>query len=433
MRLEDALRDLEIGDALDLFAPHWEESAASMPPSGPSFLEPDEFTASREFLDLPEEADELLLTAARCVRETPALLHLAWHCYRLLFEHHSYPGGRIAQWPSLDKHLPGMSGAFYLLIALGVVPLTRSVHRARGIPESIARHSLMDFHEQTDLYRHKHGGAWGVLLKILYWLRNHTTGVLFGLGRLEYMVKPFRGRLQAFRHRETGEVLALAEDGVWFDDQGHAATGNAASEGWTSRLAVDDETVTGSPVSPFGVAVRQEVVLPRAAWRRVLAPGDPVLEVHIAAGGGMTPERCKESMRQALDFFPRYFPERPFVGFTCTSWILNPDLAEFYRPSSNMVLWQRELYLFPWSSHGKAGLFSLFGEDEIDLATAPRDTSLRRAVLDHLAAGRPLRNGGMFLLKEDFQHFGSQHYRQHWPPQALGHDGGSARAATAAR
>ena len=84
-----------------------------------------------------------------------------------------------------------------------------------------------------------------------------------------------------------------------------------------------------------------------------------------------------------------------------------------------MVRWQRELYLFPIASGDRSGLYSMFGQDDVDPATAPRDTSLRRAVLDHLAQGGRLIAGGMFLLTEDFSHFGTQHYRSHWPPEVL--------------
>ena len=118
----------------------------------------------------------------------------------------------------------------------------------------------------------------------------------------------------------------------------------------------------------------------------------------------MTVERCRASMRQALEFFPRYFPDKPFVGFACGSWILNPELDRIYRPDSNMVLWQRELYLYPLANHpnSRSGLHFVFGTNDVDPATAPRDTSLRRALLDHLDAGGRLLGGGMFLLLEDF-------------------------------
>jgi len=418
MDLADVLAELGADGAFDALAPHWAESEACFPDAAPAFLTPAQIRASRELAALPAELDALLLETARRVRERPALLHLAWHCFRLLFEHRDYAGGHIAKWPSLERVLSDLSGVFYLLVALAVAPLTRAVHRELGVPEAITRGTLKDFGELTDLYRRENGGAWGVLLRILYWLRHYTAGELYGLGRMEYMVRPFRGGVQAFRHRESGETLALAEDGVWFDDEGHASVG-AEAGGWTSRLSIDEHAIVGFPVSPFGKALRREVRLDPAVWRRVLGPRDPVLEMHIPAGGGMTPERCADSMRQALEFFPRYFPDRSFVGFACASWILNPDMAELCSSPSNMVLWQRELYLLPCPSNGRAGLFSIFGQEEIDPATAPRDTSLRRGVLDRLAAARPLRAGGMFMLKEDFQHFGTQFYCRRWPPSVV--------------
>ena len=51
-----------------------------------------------------------------------------------------------------------------------------------------------------------------------------------------------------------------------------------------------------------------------------------------------------------------------------------------------MVLWQQELYLHPIPSGDRSGLVFVFSKDDIDLNTAPRDTSLRRALLDHWQA-----------------------------------------------
>ena len=139
-----------------------------------------------------------------------------------------------------------------------------------------------------------------------------------------------------------------------------------------------------------------------------------VLETHIPAGGNMTLERCHDSMRRALEFFPRIVPERPFAGFACDSWILNPELDRIYRPNSNIVLWQRELHLFPIATGNRCGVYFVFGTDDVDLDSAPRDTSMRRALLDHLTRGGRLIGGGMFMLLEDFSHFGTQVYRRKW-------------------
>jgi hypothetical protein len=194
------------------------------------------------------------------------------------------------------------------------------------------------------------------------------------------------------------------------------------AHGWTATLVHDADAVTGYPVSSRGMAVRREVRLPRAAWECVLQKEDPVLEMHIPAGGGMTRERCGDSMRRAVAFFRRFFPDRPFRSIACSSWIFNTQFEEIRLSSENLVRFQRELYLFPTPSSGRDGLWFIFLQDPVDPATAPRDTSLRRAVADFLADGHRWRGGGMFFLTEHLEQFGSQCYRSRWPPAGLGLD-----------
>ena len=74
----------------------------------------------------------------------------------------------------------------------------------------------------------------------------------------------------------------------------------------------------------------------------------------------------------------------------------------------------RQLYLSPWPSSGRDGLFFIFGHDNGDLKTYPRDNSIRRAMLDILDSGQKLRCGGMFILSENISSFGEEHYRKNW-------------------
>jgi hypothetical protein len=90
----------------------------------------------------------------------------------------------------------------------------------------------------------------------------------------------------------------------------------------------------------------------------------------------------------------------------------------------------RELYLFPVPSTADAGLWFIFFQNTFDPATAPRDTSLQRAVLDYLAAGNRWRVGGMFFLLDDLGEFGRQHYRATFP-RLPGAAGGRGRATAA--
>jgi hypothetical protein len=413
VELKGVLEELDIVDSEELLVEHWEKSEASFSSELPRFLTAETITETRTLGGLESKADLELHEAAHRIVSSPALLHLAWHCQRLLFEHLDYEPAKISQWPVLSRTLGDLSGAFYLLVALEAVPRIRAVHAELGIPDPVSRDTCHHYLEPVRMYRERYAGHFGVQPRALYWWRNHIEGDLYRLGRLEYMLKPFNGGLRAYRHRETGETIALAVDGKWFDRDGFATRADG-EDAWSTRSEEREGSAVGFPIAPFGHAVDREVALPLSEWELTLSPGDRIMEVHIPAGGNMTPERCRESMRQALDFFPRHFPDRPFVGFACYSWILNPQLAEIYRPDANMVLWQRELYLFPVPSGNRSGLYFVFGEDEVDPDTAPRDTSMRRALLDHLAADGGLITGGMFLLSEDFEHYGTQVYRGQW-------------------
>jgi hypothetical protein len=411
MNLNNILKQLSITNANQTLAPHWDSSTSSLPSTLPPFLTPENITETRQLASLAAAADPQLHKTAQQIASSPQLLHLAWHCHRLLYHHLDYDSAKIGQWPILTQALGELSGAFYLLIALAAVPQIRAVHQQLDIPDPISRDTCCHYPEPVRMYQEHHGGNFGMLPRALYWFRNHIQGDLYRLGRLEFMVKPFRGQLQAFRHRQTRAVTALANAESQFDAAGLSTTSDAANS-WRASLEEDKEKIVGFPISPRGFAQNRPLTLALNEWERVLTPGDSILEIHIPGGGNMTLERCRASMQQALEFFPRYFPQKDFVGFACGSWILNPQLEQIYRPDSNMVLWQRELYLFPIPSGDRSGVYFVFGKDDIDIHSASRTTSMRRALLDHMSAGGRLIGGGMFMLLEDFEHFGTHVYHQ---------------------
>jgi len=407
-------------DALEALQPHWEESLAALGQQVPPFLRPEQVLENRDWCGLPPDLDIPLLDAARRIAANPDLSRLAWHCHSLLYEHPDYQDMR--RWPGLQEALGEHAGAFYLLICMGMAPRVRAVHRAMGVPEDITRETCLAVAAMVERYRHEPGHPLGVHLSTAYWLRHHTAGRLFRHGRMEYMVRPFRGDVEVYRHCQNGSVIALAGAGMRYDRDGYVdGVGGEVDEqhGWIATLAADGDIVKGYPVSPYGMAIPKPVRLEKALWEPVMRKGDAALEMHIPAGGGMTLDRCMDSMRRAVSFFQRFFPTEPFHAIVCSSWILNNQLEDIPLSSENLVRFQRELYLYPVPSSGRDGLWFIFLQDPVDLATAPRDTSLRRGVADFLAAGHTWRGGGMFFLVEHLDHFGTQYYRSHWPPEVL--------------
>ncbi len=65
--------------------------------------------------------------------------------------------------------------------------------------------------------------------------------------------------------------------------------------------------------------------------------GDNVIEVHIPAGGKLSPEVCRASFEKAKEFFAKYFPNFKYTYFTCRSWLLDTKLKD-YLPEGSGIL-----------------------------------------------------------------------------------------------
>lgn len=413
MTIEQVLAQLNEPLNIETFAPHWDETVSSDDGLIPDFLRPEFVAWNRIASGLPDEATDPLQEAARRIGANPVLRLLAKHCYRLLYNHPDY--NAFGQWPDFKAELGELGETFYLLILQASAPLIRAKHSAHGMPESITCATCSRY-DAVQRFRVTHDGRWGAERRSLYWIRYHTAGKLFRIGRMEYKLEPYNGRVAAYRHKKSGRTLALAQDGACFDVHGHAVKTPETHQGetWLATLHTDGENVVGFPVAPLGMAVRRKISLPQRDWRLVLGKSDWTMDMHIPPGGNMTLEKCLESMREGTAFFQKYFADQPFASITCSSWIFNTQLEQILPPSANLVLFQHELYLYPIPSAGQDGLVFIFGRHDATPENSPRATSLQRAILDFMAAGNQWRGGGMFFLIEDLPVFGSQAYRAQW-------------------
>jgi len=287
-----------------------------------------------------------------------------------------------------------------------------------GIPESVTRDTCQQFRCSADNYHRGFGGRLGMHRGPLHWVTHYLAGRLFRFDRFEFKLEPFRPHCQVYRHSETGQVVALAADGVRYTNDGFVVRPDATEmpeKAWTASLEAVDTVVKGYPISPRGVAIQRRVSLSLSQWECLTRPESYTMDMHIPAGGDMTPERCVNSFRKGVEFFRRFFPNKPFQTVSSASWIFGPQLEEILPPEANLVRHMRELYLFPLPCGPDAGLWFVFLLHPVDPTTAPRDTSLRRAVADYLAEGKPWYAGGMFFVVDDLGLYGTQHYRTQWP------------------
>jgi hypothetical protein len=417
---EQVLRACSESPESDDFEKFWEDSASIDPTELLHFLDPDQWREAREWGGIDGGLDEALGRTASRISQTPELFRLFWHCHwRIYLAPEPSPP---TDWPRLTRMLGDDGGIFYLLVGLAAIPLIRSWHRKLGIPEDITRDTTAQVHWRVHIHQSIHGRP-GVEKSQLGWIRHYTRERYFRIGRLEYWLAPYKGAEEVFRNRETGEVVAFAGEGTRFNSEGRVFRDPEhyqSEEGWTSTYVRTAEYVEGHLLHPEGYGVPESVKFSLRDWECLLEENVMTLQLHIPFGGGMTLDACRDSIEQAKTFFEMHFPDEPAAAITCGSWIFGPQLQECLSETSNLVAFQRELFLVPSAASGADGLWFVFLRRGLpDFETWPRETSVQRAILEYLEQGHIWGAGRMFYLLDDAPSFGQQTYRSSWPPSAL--------------
>lgn len=306
---------------------------AGEPPFAVTLPAADDLPAELIELAVPHHEIDRLVASLPGPERTPNAWWLLRRCVHLLVRGMGVVPRRsdppFPAFPALPEPAGPLGRYLYVYAFLATLPRLREYHRAHGVPERVARLTLADLgrHLARDRCRSGRGGlAEGT------WLTLHFRGLIYQLGRLQF-----------------------------------------------ERTTVGDRTGTAllAGGAPYG-------------------PGTPALAVHIPEyHGPMTPTACDASFALARKFFAGHFPSEPYPVAVCHSWLLDGQLAEYLPAGSNIVRFQHRFR--PVSRPGREADDTtiqefVFGRvvhrPEPDGGEPPRGTTLERAVVDHLRAGR---------------------------------------------
>ncbi|MBN1675050.1 MAG: DUF5596 domain-containing protein [Kiritimatiellae bacterium] len=409
-QLDAVLMRLGIVAFRDSLATEWDAALAHMPGPALQVLSPEYLLSACEAASLPPAMRRAVLRTGQRIAADEDLRALAWWCHYRLFRATS---AQVSprDWPLLTNALGRDAGLFNVVVLLSGTRQVQAFHRARKIPPDVVKDTLLDLKlcMETEDYYESHG-VWGISPGILSWLLHHWRGNLYKLGRLQFLPGTFRGSFRLFRHRARGTVVALAENGARFRSDEELAPPEDQGA-WRADLHAGNNEIAGYPLTPDGRLRKRFVWLLAGDWEPVLAPGDPVLTIHIPTGAPLDFEACGESLRSAVSFFPTFFPDRPFRAITCASWIMSNQFENLLCASSNLVRFQKEFYLLPGRANDRTVIRQVFGRNVTDIATAPRKTSMQRAFAAFLRGGGHFHYGMAVLLPCDLR-WGEQVYRK---------------------
>ena len=110
---------------------------------------------------------------------------------------------------------------------------------------------------------------------------------------------------------------------------------------------------------------------------------DGVLDVHIPETGlPLEPDACDASFARALEVYPDHHAAQ------CTSWLLDPQLAEALPPASNIVRFQRRFVLRDEGREANDDVRRfVFHTYERDLDKLTPRTTLELALAERMRAG----------------------------------------------
>ena len=324
---QEVARHLGLGDAFGPWLKHLQ--GLGDVPSRP-LLEPGEATALLSRLGLAAADAAEIGAMLPALKQDAALWWLVERCHYDLTRDLGDEDASPFQSPQLPEHRGAVGKLFWLYVFLAAIEDVGRWHASRGIPDDVSWATLSPLGGHISQYRREHG-RWGVEAPFFFTLA--FRGVLFQVGRLSYI--PYR-----------------------------LCTGAAGPLFWYDQASVE----------ALGPGFR---------------PGDPALSIHVPAEAPLDAVECGASLRRAGEVFASHFlPSTPMVG-TCTSWLLDPQLAEYLPAGSNIVRFQRRFQLVPGVRIDNESIVSyLRGSSGAGPDQPPRETALQRAFASHHAAGK---------------------------------------------
>lgn len=122
-------------------------------------------------------------------------------------------------------------------------------------------------------------------------------------------------------------------------------------------------------------------------YEKVIEEGSCKISIHIPSDAGLTPENCRKSLRESVDFFESHDRRFVDVPYICHSWLLSPALKELL-PDTSRILQFQKLFQIEETDYEETGFLEwVYKRKDIPLTQLPEDTSLQRKMKEYLIKG----------------------------------------------
>lgn len=117
--------------------------------------------------------------------------------------------------------------------------------------------------------------------------------------------------------------------------------------------------------------------------------GETVIGIHIPSDADLSKESVDTSLKEAAEFFQKYYPGYEYHNYTCDSWLLSPTLKTLLSEESRILAFQRRFHIIRENPEDKEFMQWLFWVPihSEDYQKLPETTHLQRDVKKLLLHG----------------------------------------------
>jgi len=379
----------------ELWSPGWQQSQEVYPGPELPFVQEAFIDQIIRWSGLAKPAAQALQEGARQIRADEWLTRFTWHCHWRLNLATDADGVLPPLLTREKVAMPAGNCHVFTLATLAPLPRLQKYYSVRGIPESVLADGLQDLRVWTDDGREKNG-VWGCFNNT--WLHNFIIPNIFRLGRLEFQFGQWYSPILVYKKRAGRALQFISRGNIPVSAAGFRGGNDGEDTAFTTIFREEGGFITGHPALPNGTLSTTPITLSLQEWEQYLHFADPVINMHIPAGPSLHKDVCAESIQNAWEFFPKYFPEFKFKALVCSSWLFDPALAE-YLPNANIADFQSLFQLYPFpKANGWQTCQRVFGDPDLELDKVPQKTTLQKIVKKHLLEGKFWHTGGAFLL-----------------------------------
>ncbi len=288
------------------------------------------------------------------------------------------------------------------LLLLACVEPSMSLLQKRGVPKEY--YSDIPYRPMKNQFEKLiHTGD--VKVSDFPWDMNFYTCSIFHFDRFLFIPYKFGDSFTMFRNYTDGRVIALRDGGEEFRRDGQVNGINEVFDEvgkFSSVWIEDDQSITACRINPMGFVEKTPTTIEKKAWKLALEKGDTLLALHVPSGPGYNPDRLRNSMALAIEFYTKYFPELMIKGFWSESWLYDSRLSLILdNKASNIIQVQRQFYLYPINEGDGMLRYEAFGDWKADPEKIELKSSLQKAAAAYMKSGARFNTMSMIVLKEE--------------------------------